>query len=193
MSTRKAPEILLGVTGSIAAYKAAELVRLMMKAGWGVSVVMTRGATRFVGALTFQTLSRRPVVVDMFEEPEDWVPGHISAADRADVMVVAPCTANVIAKLAHGLADDMLTATALACPAPLVVAPAMNVHMWEHAATRANVALLRERGATLVDVGEGELACGYEGQGRLAEPAQILAAVETVLRGAPRTKTVTSR
>jgi len=182
MSTRKATEITLGVTGSIAAYKAAELVRLMIKAGWGVSVIMTRGATRFVGALTFQTLSRRPVIVDMFEEPEDWIPGHISLADRASVMVVAPCTANVIAKLAHGLADDMLTATALACPAPLLVAPAMNCHMWDHPATQANVAILRQRGVTIADVGAGDLACGYEGQGRMSEPVRIVEAIEGLLR-----------
>ena len=182
MSTRNAPEIVLGVTGSIAAYKSAELVRLMIKAGWGVTVVMTTGATRFVGALTFQTLSRRPVTVDMFDDPEEWVPGHISMADRASVMVVAPCTANVIAKLAHGLADDMLTATALACPAPLIVAPAMNCHMWDHAATQANVATLQKRGVTLVDVGAGDLACGTEGQGRMAEPARIMKAIEGVLR-----------
>jgi len=182
MSTRNAPEIVLGVTGSIAAYKAAELVRLMIKAGWGVSVVMTRDATRFVGALTFQTLSRRPVVVDMFEEPEDWIPGHISLADRASAMVVAPCTANVIAKLAHGMADDMLTATALACPAPLLVAPAMNCHMWDHVATRTNVATLQKRGVTIMDVGAGDLACGYEGQGRMPEPVRILETIKVLLR-----------
>ena len=182
MSTKIAPEIVLGVTGSIAAYKAAELVRLMVKGGWGVSVIMTRGATRFVGALTFQTLSRRSVTVDMFEEPEEWVPGHISMAERAAVMVVAPCTANVIAKLAHGLADDMLTATALACPAPLIVAPAMNCHMWDHPATQANLAILRKRGVTIVNVGTGDLACGYEGQGRMAEPAQIMMAIASLLK-----------
>ena len=181
MSTRNAPEIVLGVTGSIAAYKAAELVRLMIKAGWGVNVVMTKGATRFVGALTFQTLSRRPVTVDMFDDPEEWVPGHISMADRASVMVVAPCTANVIAKLAHGLADDMLTATALACPSPLIVAPAMNCLMWDHAATQTNVTTLQKRGVTLVDVGDGDLACGTEGHGRMAEPARIMKTIEGVL------------
>jgi len=181
MSKRNTPEIVLGVSGSIAAYKAAELVRLMIKSGWGVSVIMTRGATRFVSALTFQTLSRRPVIVDMFEEPEEWVPGHISIADRANVMVVAPCTANVIAKLAHGLADDMLTATALACPAPLLVAPAMNCHMWDHVATQANAALLQKRGVQIVNGDAGDLACGYEGNGRMAEPEQIMKAIEAVL------------
>ncbi|MEI8242312.1 MAG: flavoprotein [bacterium] len=182
MSTKISPEIVLGITGSIAAYKSAELVRLMVKAGWGVSVIMTRGAVRFVAPLTFKTLSRRPVTVDMFDEPEEWVPGHISMAERAAVMVVAPCTANVIAKLANGLADDMLSATALACPAPLVVAPAMNCRMWDHPATRANVATLRKRGTAFVDVGEGSLACGCEGRGRMAEPAQIMKAIEGVLR-----------
>ena len=182
MSKRITHELVLGVTGSIAAYKAAELVRLMIKAGWGVSVIMTKGATRFVGALTFQTLSRRTVTVDMFDEPEEWVPGHISMADRASVMVVAPCTANVIAKLAHGLADDMLTATALACPAPLIVAPAMNCHMWDHAAKQTNIATLQKRAVKIVNGDKGDLACGYEGNGRMAEPAQIMKAIEAVLK-----------
>ncbi len=181
-NSKPTPEIVLGVTGSIAAYKAAELARLMVKSGWDVSVVMTRGAIRFVAPLTFQTLSRRPVTVDMFSEPEEWVPGHISLADRAAVLVVAPCTANVIAKLAHGLADDMLTATALACPAPLLVAPAMNCRMWEHQATQENLALLRKHGATILDVGTGDLACGCEGQGRMAEPEEIHKAIAALLR-----------
>ena len=173
--------IVLGVTGSIAAYKAAELVRLMKGKKWDVSVIMTRAATEFVGELTFRTLSQNPVSVDMFEETEAWRPGHISLADRASALVIAPCTANVIAKLAHGLADDMLTATALACLAPLVVAPAMNGKMWDHAATQQNVATLRGRGATILDVEAGELACGYGGRGRMAAPETILAAVEQAL------------
>ena len=176
------PEIVLGVTGSIAAYKAAELVRLMIKNGWNVTVIMTKGATQFVGPITFQTLSRRPVIVDMFAEPEAWTPEHISVADRADVMVIAPCTANVIAKLAHGIADDMLSATALANTAPLIVAPAMNVNMWDHPATQANVATLKSRGVTLMDVGVGDLACGYEGRGRMAEHGLILTCVSEALR-----------
>jgi phosphopantothenoylcysteine synthetase/decarboxylase len=176
------PEIVLGVTGSIAAYKAAELVRLMIKNGWNVTVIMTKGATQFVGPITFQTLSRRPVIVDMFAEPEAWTPEHISVADRADVMVIAPCTANVIAKLAHGMADDMLSAVALANTAPLIVAPAMNVNMWDHPATQANVATLKSRGVTLVDVGVGDLACGYEGRGRMAEHGQILTCVSEALK-----------
>ncbi|MBU4211541.1 MAG: phosphopantothenoylcysteine decarboxylase [Kiritimatiellae bacterium] len=174
--------IVLGVTGSIAAYKAAELVRLMIKKNREVSVVMTQAATRFVGELTFRTLTRRPVVLDMFQETETWRPTHISLADWADVLVIAPCTANVMAKLAHGLADDALTATALACAAPLVVAPAMNEKMWIHPATQENVRILKARGAVIVDVEQGELACGYEGRGRLASLETILKAVERRLK-----------
>lgn len=180
------PQIVLGVTGSIAAYKAAELVRLMVARNWDVSVVMTEAATRFVGELTFRTLSRGPVAVDMFPEHEDWQPEHIALADRADVMVVAPCTANVMAKIACGIADDMLCAVALATKAPLVIAPAMNVGMWENAATRANVAVLKSRGVDIVDVGTGDLACGYLGKGRLAGLDSIVAAVERRLEGKGR-------
>lgn len=183
MSAKSAkPEIVLGVTGSIAAYKAAELLRLMVRQGWEVSVVMTAAAARFVAPLTFQTLSRRPVTCNPFEEPEDWMPGHIALADRADVLAIAPCTANVIAKLAHGLADDALSATALACRAPLVVAPAMNDGMWAHAATQANIATLRERGARIVEVGCGDLACARIGQGRMAEVGEVLAAIAAALK-----------
>jgi phosphopantothenoylcysteine decarboxylase/phosphopantothenate--cysteine ligase len=168
--------ILLGVTGSIAAYKACELTRLFVKGGHEVHVIMTQAATRFVAPLTFRTLSRNPVSVDMFDEPDEWVPGHISLAERADALVIAPCSANVIAKLAHGLADDMLTATALATKAPLVVAPAMNTGMWENPATQANLAALRARGVTFVDAGTGDLACGTSGKGRMAEPQEIFEA-----------------
>lgn len=177
-----AKHIVLGVTGSIAAYKAAELARLMIKNKWEVSVVLTRAATRFVGELTFRTLTGRPVVIDMFQETEAWRPTHVSLADWADALVIAPCTANVMAKLAHGLADDALTATALACAAPLVVAPAMNEKMWIHPATLANVRILKARGVGVVDVEQGELACGYEGRGRLAELDKIMAAVERCLK-----------
>ncbi|MFH1478083.1 MAG: flavoprotein [Verrucomicrobiota bacterium] len=169
--------IVLGVTGSIAAYKAAELARLMIKKNWEVSVVMTRAATRFVGELTFRTLTRRSVALDMFQETEAWRPTHIALAEWADALVIAPCTANVMAKLAHGLADDALSATALACQAPLVVAPAMNKKMWDHPATRENLRLLKSRGVVIVDVEQGELACGYEGRGRLAAPETIMKAV----------------
>ena len=173
--------VVLGVTGSIAAYKAAELVRLMRGRGWDVFVVMTRAAREFVGEATFRTLSRNPVACELFAETEAWRPEHIALADRAGALVVAPCTANVIAKLAHGIADDLLTCVALACRAPLVVAPAMNEKMWDHPATRENVRTLRERGARVVDVAAGELACGYEGRGRLASLDDILAAIDTAL------------
>ena len=179
VSLSRPPEIVLGVTGSIAAYKACDLVRLFVKAGWGVSVVMTEAATKFVTPLTFQTLSRRPVALDPFALVEDWKPGHIALADRADLLLVAPCTANVIAKLAHGLADDELTATALACRGKVMVAPAMNVGMWENRATADNLEILRTRGVKVVEPGAGELACGTTGRGRLADPAEIF---ETVRR-----------
>jgi phosphopantothenoylcysteine synthetase/decarboxylase len=177
----KKPEIVLGVTGSIAAYKAAELVRLLRKRDWSVSVVMTSAATRFVSALTFRTLSQQPVSVAMFDDDTDWKPDHISLADRADVMVIAPCTANVLAKLAHGLADDLLTCTALACSAPLLLAPAMNEKMWQNPATVANVDLVKARGLGVLGVGEGDLACGYRGSGRMLEPETIVQAIENHL------------
>jgi phosphopantothenoylcysteine synthetase/decarboxylase len=173
--------IVLGVTGSIAAYKAAELVRLMVKKDWDVSVVMTEAAKHFVTELTFRTLSRNPVAVEMFPESPQWMPEHIALADRADVLCIAPCTANVLAKLAQGLADDQLTCAALACKAPLVIAPAMNANMWEHPATRVNVDLLEKRGGLFVECGTGELACGWEGRGRMADPETILAAVTAAL------------
>ena len=171
------PNVVLGVTGSISAYKAAELVRLMVKREWNVRVVMTEGATKFVTPLTFQTLSRNKVVTDMFEPVADWKPEHIDLATWANAFVVAPCTANVIAKLANGLADDTLTAAALAFGPKLIVAPAMNDAMFANPATQANLATLVSRGATIVSPGEGELACGTSGRGRLAELEAICAAV----------------
>jgi phosphopantothenoylcysteine decarboxylase/phosphopantothenate--cysteine ligase len=171
-------EVVLGVTGSISAYKAAELVRLMMKRGWGVSVVMTDAATKFVTPLTFQTLSRRQVAIDSFSSLGEWEPNHIALAKRADALVIAPCTANVLAKLACGIADDELSATAIACRAPLIVAPAMNDAMLEHPATQANLETLRKRGAVIVSPEVGELACGVQGRGRLADLSAIIEAIE---------------
>lgn len=178
---KKSPKILLGVTGSIAAYKAAELVRLMKGRGWDVTVIMTRAATEFVGELTFRTLSQNPVYVEMFPKTSEWRPEHIALAEKADVLVLAPCTANVMAKLAHGLADDLLSCTALACAAPCVISPAMNEKMWDHPATQSNLRILRERGTRIVEVGTGDLACGYLGRGRMAALEAILAAVEESL------------
>lgn len=188
MTEKRQRHVVLGVTGSIAAYKAAELVRLFRKRGWGVSVIMTAAATEFVTPLTFQTLSREPVGLGLFDEKDSWHPDHLSYAERADVLVIAPCTANVIAKLAHGLADDLLTCTALATQAPVVVAPAMNDGMWRHPATRENVGTLKRRGVRIVDVESGELACGVTGQGRLASVEAVMAAVDQVLNGAKRGK-----
>lgn len=176
-----ARKIVLGVTGSIAAYKACELVRLFVKGGDDVHVVMTDHARAFVTPLTFRTLSRNPVQNAMFEEPLTWKPGHIGLAESADLVVVAPATANILAKMAHGLADDLLSSVALATRAPLLVAPAMNAGMWENAATQENMARLRARGVRVVQPGEGDLACGTAGVGRMAEPAEIFAAA----RGLP--------
>ena len=173
--------VVLGVTGSIAAYKAAELARLIIKREHDVSVVMTNAATRFVGPITFRTLTRNPVAVDMFEDPQAWCPEHIALADRADALLIAPCTANVIAKLAHGLADDILSCTALAVTSPVIVAPAMNENMWANAATRRNVELLRERGLRIVEPGTGDLACGYSGKGRMAALEDILRELDVAL------------
>ena len=178
---RRNRNIVLGVTGSIAAYKAVELMRAMQGQGWDVHVVMTRSATEFVTELTFGTLSQNPVGVEMFGNAEEWKPEHISTADLADVMVIAPCTANVIAKIAHGIADDLLTCTVLATESPLVIAPAMNVKMWNNAATQTNVKILKSRGVCFVEPGTGDLACGYQGKGRMASLPQILSVVKTCL------------
>ncbi len=176
--------VLLGVTGSIAAYKACELVRLFVREDrCEIRVLMTKAAAEFVTPLTFQTLSRNPVANNLFDEPLEWTPGHISLAERAALLIVAPCTANVMAKLCHGIADDMLTATALACRAPLLIAPAMNTGMLENPATRDNIALLKARGVRLIEPGSGSLACGTEGRGRMAEPEEIFAAAQAILGG----------
>ena len=176
----KCKTVVLGVTGSIAAYKACELVRLFVKDGCDVHVVMTAHAREFVTPLTFQTLSRNPVQSELFTSPDDWRPGHISLAEAADVAVVAPATANIIAKMAHGLADDLLSSILLATRAPVVVAPAMNAGMYENAATQANIATLRARGVRFVEPAVGELACGVSGVGRLAEPSAIFAAAKGI-------------
>jgi len=177
----RTPLVVLGVTGGIGAYKACELARELMRRGMRVKVVMTAAAQRFVTPLTFRTLTGEPVGVSLWDDPSAQV-HHISLAQEADVMVIAPCTANVIAKIAQGRADDLLTTTALAIEAPLVVAPAMNTHMWVKDVTRANVATLVARGAVIVEPGTGELACGDVGEGRLAEVGAIADAVECEAR-----------
>jgi len=174
--------VVLGVSGSIAAYKAAEIAGRLREAGHNVFAVMTGSAADFITPLTLATLTRNPVLRDLSEEQEGgWKPGHIELADRADLLLVAPASANTIARLAHGMADDALGAVALATRAPLLIAPAMNGKMWEHPATRANVATLTGRGASFVGPAEGMLACGYEGAGRLADVAGIVAAAGKIL------------
>ena len=167
MSETRAPFVVVGVTASIAAYKAADLVSKLVKRGCDVHVVMTEHASEFVGALTFQTLSRNPVVTSGANAELGWKPGHIDLADRADLLLIAPATANVIAELAHGLANRPLTEIALATLAPVLIAPAMNGKMWQHAATQQNVELLKSRNVEFIGPEEGMLACGYEGIGRL--------------------------
>lgn len=174
--------IILGVTGSIAAYKACELTRLLVKAGHEVHVIMTAAGTEFVTPLTFRTLSRNSVSVGLFDDPATWVPGHVSLAMLANLVVVAPCTANVMAKLACGVADDMLTSTCLATSAPILLAPAMNTGMWENAATKANLKTLLSRGIKVAEAGVGELACGTSGKGRMAEPSEIFSAIQALLK-----------
>ena len=174
-------EIVLGVTGGIAAYKSADLVSRLRHLGAHVHVIMTENATRFVSPLTFQTLSANPVVTDTFAAPEYWNVEHVALAKLAEVFVIAPATANILAKMAAGIADDMLSTTVLATKAPVLVAPAMNTGMWTAQATRDNVALLRKRGVRLVGPDSGMLACGDEGAGRMSEPAAIVEAICAIL------------
>ena len=161
--------IVLGVTGSIAAHKAADLASLLTRQKCHVRVVMTADAQRFITPLPFKMLTRHPVVTDLYDEEEGWKPTHIRLADEADLLLIAPATANVIAKLAHGMADDALTCIALALnpKAKILIAPAMNGKMWLHPATQENVATLKARGAEFIGPDEGMLSCGYEGIGRL--------------------------
>jgi len=173
--------ILIGVTGGIAAYKAPELVRALRKAGHSVRCVLTPEAAEFVTPLVLQTLTGEPVRTRLFDPAEEGEIDHISLADWAELYVVAPATANVLAKLAQGLADDMVSTVALATLAPLLLAPAMNVNMWRHPATQANLARLRERGARVIGPDAGALACGWEGEGRMSDPQAIADAAELVL------------
>ncbi len=180
--------IALGVCGGIAAYKAAELVRALQQDAYDVEVVMTAGAQQFVRPLTFAALTGHKVITGLWEGEEGGGPNvesaieHIAVAQRIEALVVAPATADAVAKFAHGLADDFLSTLYLAAAVPVIVAPTMNVNMWEHAATQENLATLRERGVTMVEPGSGYLACGMEGSGRMAEPAEIAIAVNRVLQ-----------
>src|ERR1700751_488611 len=166
--------IVVGVSGGIAAYKAAELGRLLTASAARVRVMMTRNAQEFIPPLTLQTLSMNPVATETFSLTQESEIGHIRLADTADAIVIAPATADVIAKAAHGLADDIVTTVLLAAQCPIAFAPAMNVHMYAHPTVAENLAKLRSRGVTVIEPGSGALACGYEGQGRLLEPPIIV-------------------
>jgi phosphopantothenoylcysteine decarboxylase len=165
--------IILGVTGSIAAYKAADIVSQLVKWGAEVHVIMTESATKFITPLAMQTMSRNPVHVDMWADISEWEPGHISLADRADLLLVAPLTAQTMANFANGNAPDLLSCTYLATLAPVILAPAMNGKMYDHPATQRNLEILLERGHQLIDPETGMLACGYEGKGKLAQVQTI--------------------
>ena len=173
--------IVLGITGSIAAYKAADIASQLTKAGHQVTCVLTKEAVEFVTPLTLGTLSRRPVITDLFGEKEGWQPSHIQLADDADLLLIAPATANVLAAMAHGFAKDALTAIALATRAPILIAPAMNGKMWQHPTTLRNVETLKAWGVSFIDPAEGLLACGYEGVGRLAPVEEIVVAAQKAL------------
>ena len=172
-SETKKPCIVLGVTGGIAVYKACELLRLLQKRGIDVFVVMTQNACRFVAPLTFETLSGHPVAVDTFDRPQTWEVEHIALAKRADLFLIAPATANIMGKMACGIADDMLSTTVMATRAPVLVAPAMNTGMWENAAVQQNIKTLRARGVEIVAPVSGHLACGDNGAGKLEDVAVI--------------------
>lgn len=182
MTETASPTVIVGVTGCIAAYKACELVRALSRAGCRVKVVMTEAATHFVGPATFRALTGEPVAVSLWDDPASARVFHISLAEEADVFVIAPATANSIAKIAHGRAEDLLTTAVLATEARLVIAPAMNTHMWRAEVTQDNLNVLRARGATIVEPDTGELACGDVGEGRLAPVEDIAEAVLTEAR-----------
>ena len=176
--------IVLGVTGSIAAHRAADLTSALTKQGWAVHVVMTADAQRFITPLPFKTLSRHPVVTDLYDEEEGWKPAHIRLADDAHLLLIAPATANIIAKVALGMANDALSCIALALnsKAKMLIAPAMNGKMWLHPATQQNVATLKARGAEFIGPEEGMLSCGYEGLGRLWPVDEIVRRAGKLLR-----------
>ncbi|MEG0914835.1 MAG: bifunctional phosphopantothenoylcysteine decarboxylase/phosphopantothenate--cysteine ligase CoaBC, partial [Christensenellaceae bacterium] len=170
--------VLLGVTGGIAAYKSAYLTSTLKKLGANIDVIMTNNALNFVTPITFETLSGNPVVTDTFSREKPWEVEHIALAKKADVVIVAPATANTLAKMACGIADNMLTTTLLACKCPIFVAPAMNSAMYENMATLVNLQILKDRGINIIDAKEGLLACGDSGAGRMAEPKEIIEVIE---------------
>jgi phosphopantothenoylcysteine decarboxylase/phosphopantothenate--cysteine ligase len=178
----KGKTIVLGVTGGIAAYKACELTRRLVESGAEVHAILTKGAQQFVTPLTFQTLSGNPVHTDLFNLTQEQEIGHIALADKADLIFVAPATADVLAKFAHGLCDDLLTTVVCATTAPVLLAPAMNVHMWENPITRENVTALKRHGFLFVEPDSGFLACGYTGKGRLPDADLLVAEAEKALK-----------
>ena len=182
-SILKGRTILLGVTGSIAAYKAADIIGRLREAGADVFPILSAGAANFIQPLTLQTLSKNPVASDIWQEGAGWQPGHIELADRADLLLVAPATAHCIAQFAHGLAPDLLSSVHLATLAPVMLAPAMNGKMLQHPATQANLRSLRDRGYRFIEPDTGMLACGYEGPGKLASVEAIVAAVRKFFEG----------
>lgn len=178
----KAKTIVLGVCGGIAAYKACEIARLLIKSGHSVHVMMTKAATQFVTPLTFQALTGNPIASDLFSLTQESEIGHIQLADKADLILIAPATADMLAKASHGFCDDIISTVLLATKAPIVFAPSMNVHMFENPITQENIARLRKLGHTIIDPASGYLACGWEGKGRLAEPEEIAKHVQTALK-----------
>ncbi|MCR9231314.1 MAG: bifunctional phosphopantothenoylcysteine decarboxylase/phosphopantothenate--cysteine ligase CoaBC [bacterium] len=174
-------EILIGVSGGIAAYKTADLTSKLVQKGAAVSVVMTQAAQKFIGPTTFEALTGRPVYQGSFTPHEHFQGEHIGLARRAELFVIAPATANVIAQIAHGFADDLLSTLTLTCTAPILLAPAMNADMWAKPSVQRNLAQLREDGIQIVEPGEGWLSCGIVGKGRMAEPADILKQIEEIV------------
>jgi phosphopantothenoylcysteine decarboxylase/phosphopantothenate--cysteine ligase len=176
--------ICLGVSGAIAAYKAADLCSKLFRKGAEVQVIMTNSALRFVGELTFETLSHKPVITQLWSRSAEWDPQHVALARKTDVVIIAPATANIIAKMAHGIADDALSTALLTFTCPVIIAPAMNTRMWKHPATQANIKTLQERGVLIIGPDSGPLACrDVEGPGRMSEPAEILAFLESRIAG----------
>ncbi|HEX6437415.1 MAG TPA: bifunctional phosphopantothenoylcysteine decarboxylase/phosphopantothenate--cysteine ligase CoaBC [Candidatus Binatia bacterium] len=182
MTNGKVTNVLLGVSGGIACYKAVELVRLLVNEQYAVQVIMTQGATQFVAPLTFQTLSGRPVATETFSLTQESEIGHINLADSADIFVIAPATANMIGKITAGIADDLLTTVLMATQAPVLIAPAMNIHMYENPILQENLRKLRRFGYEILEPDEGYLACGYEGKGRLPDPKVILEEIQRLLK-----------
>ena len=181
MGSLAGKQIVLGIGGGIAAYKCCELTRLLVKAGAEVHVVLTQAAQEFVTPLTLQTLSGNPVFTEMFSLIEEREIGHVSLADRADLILVAPATADLIAKAAYGICDDLLTTVICATQAPIVFAPSMNVHMWENPIVQENIARLKHFRRHVIEPDSGELACGYEGKGRLPDPESIITELQNYL------------